>query len=180
MVRIPSGSAKYGVPASAGGNRHTHNAPEPSEDMSKGPSVKSVSHHKSASGLAHSTTLTRFERRRAHTVERPRISQPRVPRSPGSTASPPPLGDEVASLNSPRSVHRGHVRQRVELADVLSFCRTLIMRGLQFNARAPRVDVSLVGGVPCPNPGLRSVNLELGSVAVAVKSAKDPLRTTGP
>jgi hypothetical protein len=40
--------------------------PRPTQkDTSTGPSVKSVSHHKSASGLAHSTTLTRFTQPRA-------------------------------------------------------------------------------------------------------------------
>jgi hypothetical protein len=64
----PRSSRRYGVPASAGGNRPSHKAPEPPGETSPGPSVKSVSLHESASGLAHSTMLTRCTQPRARSL----------------------------------------------------------------------------------------------------------------
>jgi hypothetical protein len=121
-TRKLSGSAGYGVPASAGGNPPGHNAPEPPGETSTGLSVKSVSLHKSASGLAHSTTLTRFTQPRARSLPLGRRCP--QPRFLGRTRS---RGDRGGM----GSVHKGHVRKQVKMATSWGCSKALIMRRLQ-------------------------------------------------
>jgi hypothetical protein len=108
-TRKLSGSAVYGVPASAAGNRPGQNALEPPGATSTRLSVKSVSHHKSASGLAHSTTRTRCTQPR----ERPQGARPPTTRKPSGSAGygvPASAGGNRPGHNAPEPPW-GHVHR---------------------------------------------------------------------